>query len=102
MLKTWGVVAAAAIVLGTAGIAQAGGDAAAGEKKAKACIGCHGKDGKGKGKNPPAVGLGEAKFIEEMNKYKSGERKHKMMQKFTKKLSDADIANLAAYYETLK
>ena len=102
MKKFWFTAVAALAVLAFVGTADAGGDAAAGAKKAKSCAGCHGKKGEGKKKNPPLAGMDEAKFVKAMQDYKSGAKKHKMMQKFSKKLSDADFANLAAYYKGLK
>jgi len=44
----------------------------------------------------------EAKFIKAMKDYQSGERKNKKMMKAATGLSDADLADLAAYYATLK
>jgi cytochrome c553 len=102
MKTRWLVIAATALALGIAGSADAGGDVAAGKAKAKSCIGCHGADGKGKKNNPPMVGIPEAEFAQAMNDYKSGTRKHKTMNVLSKKLSDDDIANLAAYYASLK
>ena len=101
MKARWLVIAATALALGVAGSANAAGDAAAGKAKAKSCAGCHGADGKGKKKNPPVVGMSEAKFATAMQDYKSGKRKHKMMNTLSKKLSGGDIANLAAYYASL-
>ena len=101
MKKTWLLVAAAILALGMAGTAQAGGDAAAGKTKAKGCVGCHGADGKGKGKNPPIVGKDEATFVASLNDYKSGSKEHKMMNMLAKKLSDQDMADLAAYYASM-
>ena len=100
MKTRWLVIAAAALALGVAGSAQAG-DAAAGKAKAKSCGGCHGADGKGKGKNPSLAGMSEAKFVKAMQDYKSGKRSHKAMVAAAKKLSNADFANLAAYYKSL-
>jgi cytochrome c553 len=102
MKKFWFTVLAALAVLAFVGTADAGGDAAAGAKKAKSCAGCHGKKGEGKKKNPPLAGMEEAKFVKAMQDYKSGAKKNKMMKKFAKKLSDGDMANLAAYYHSLK
>ncbi|MDH3595108.1 MAG: c-type cytochrome [Rhodospirillales bacterium] len=101
MMRTWLIAAAAVLALGVAGTAQAAGDAAAGKTKAKSCAGCHGADGKGVKKNPPLAGKDEAAFVAAMNDYKSGAKKHSMMNMLAKKLSDADIANLAAYYSSL-
>lgn len=102
MKKFWFTVVAALAVLAFVGTAEAAGDAASGAKKARSCAGCHGKKGEGKKKNPALAGIEEAKFVKAINDYKSGARKNKMMKKFAKKLSDGDIANLAAYYHALK
>lgn len=102
MKAQWVMVAVAVLVLGLAGSAQAGGDVAAGKAKAKRCAACHGADGKGKKDNPPLAGKPEADLAKALHEYKSGARPHKMMNRLAKKLSDADIANLAAYYASLK
>lgn len=79
----------------------AAGDAAAGEKKAAACTSCHGIDGKGSPATPSVIsGMNIGKFSKSLQAYKTGERKHAMMEMFTKNLSDQDIADLAAYYAT--
>jgi cytochrome c553 len=101
MKAHWLFVAAIAVALGAAGPSYAG-DVAAGKAKSKSCAGCHGADGKGKKDNPAIAGQPEAQFIKAMGEYKSGAREHKMMKKFAGKLSDEDIANLAAYYASLK
>lgn len=79
------------------------GDAAAGKTKAEACIDCHGDDGKGDEDNPSIVGMSVADFTQAMVEYQDGTRTDdKMMVKAAKKLNAADIADLAAYYATLK
>lgn len=78
--------------------AQAG-DANAGKAKSADCAQCHGDNGK---EDPPIAGMAEADFIKAMKAYQSGERKHKKMVKVASGLSDADIADLAAYYASLK
>lgn len=78
--------------------AQAG-DAGAGKAKSETCAQCHGDTGKD---DPPIAGMAEAKFIKDMKDYQSGERKNKKMAKATNSLSDTDIADLAAYYSSLK
>ena len=95
-------VAMTALVFALAGPAQAGGDADAGKAKAKACAGCHGANGEGKKKNPPIAGMEESAFIQAMADYKSGAKENKTMKRTAKKLSDEDVANLAAYYHSLK
>ena len=84
------------------GVAQAGGDPAAGKAKAAACAACHGAKGEGVKPNPPLAGLPEGRFVEAMKDYKSGKRPNPVMKSFAAPLGDQDIANLAAYYASLK
>jgi len=79
-------------------------DAAAGKAKAEeACVDCHGEDGAGDADYPAVKGMSVAEFTKAMQEYKDGTRtKSPKMTKEAKKLSDADVANLAAYYATLK
>ena len=88
--------------VGLAGAAQAAGDAAAGKAKAAACAMCHGPNGEGTQMAGKLAGMDQAKFIEAMNDYKTGKRDNAMMKSQGSALSDDDIANLAAYYATLK
>ena len=78
--------------------AQAG-DASSGKARSENCAQCHGDNGK---EDPPIAGMEEAKFIQAMKAYQTGERKHKKMEKAASGLTDTDIANLAAYYASLK
>lgn len=75
------------------------GDAAAGKAKSENCAQCHGDTGKD---DPPIAGKAEADFIKAMKEYQTGARNHKKMAKAVKDLSDADIADLAAYYAGMK
>ena len=83
--------------------AQAG-DAAAGSSAymAKGCVGCHGAAGKAPiAPNYPAIGGKPADFIAtELKKFKTGERNNPIMMPMAAGLSDADMANLAAYLAT--
>ena len=79
-------------------------DVAAGKAKAEdSCVDCHGEDGKGDEDVPGITGMSVEKFTKAIKEYQDGTRtKSAKMTKETKKLSDADVANLAAYYSTLK
>jgi len=101
-MKRMLLTSAALALLSMFGIAQAGGDAAAGKAKAGACAGCHGASGEGTKPNPPLAGLPEAKFVQAMKDYKSGKRPNPVMKSFASPLSDQDFENLAAYYVSLK
>jgi len=89
-------------LLSILGVAQAGGDAAAGKAKAASCAGCHGANGEGVKPNPALAGLPQAKFIQAMKDYKSGKRPNPVMKTFAGQVSDQDVENLAAYYASLK
>ena len=100
MKKILGVFLASAFLVTASGSVMAGGDAAAGAQKASSCTSCHGANGEGSGDNPKIAGMDKGAFVKAMNDYKSGARKHMMMEMFAKKLSDQDNADLAAYYAT--
>jgi len=97
---TFAAMACAAVMLSPAS-ALAAGDAAAGQAKAESCAMCHGDDGKGDEKSPGIAGMAEADFAKAIKEYQDGTREHKMMAKAAKKLSDEDVADLAAYYASL-
>ena len=79
------------------------GDAAAGKAKAESCADCHGDDGKGDDENPAIAGMSVEKFTKAMTEYQDGTRtKDAKMAKAAKKLSAADVADLAAYFASLK
>jgi cytochrome c553 len=88
--------------VGFAGTAYAAGDAAAGKDKAAACAMCHGPDGQGTQMAPKLAGEDPGKFVQALNDYKSGKKDNAMMKAQAGSLSDADMANLAAYYASLK
>ncbi|HTB45920.1 MAG TPA: c-type cytochrome [Acetobacteraceae bacterium] len=88
--------------VGLAGAAQAAGDAAAGQAKATSCAMCHGPGGAGTQMGPKLAGEDPAKFIQAMNNYKAGKGDNAMMKNAAAQLSTDDIANLAAYYASLK
>ena len=79
-------------------------DVAAGTAKAEeVCADCHGDDGKGDDESPDIVKLTEKEFLQAMEEYRSGARtKNAKMARAAKRLTADEVANLAAYYETLK
>jgi cytochrome c553 len=84
------------------GVAQAAGDPAAGKAKAAVCAACHGANGQGVPPNPALVGKSEDDMLQAMKDYKSGKRANAVMKGITAGLNDQDMANLAAYYASLK
>jgi len=86
---------------GVAGVAQAAGNVAAGKAKAEDCAVCHGDRGEGL-EAPKIAGQTEPNLLKAMQDYRSGKRTDAAMKEAMSKLSDQDLANLAAYYATLK
>ncbi|HKE39290.1 MAG TPA: cytochrome c [Casimicrobiaceae bacterium] len=91
----------AGILFAAVGVAQAAGDAAAGKTKSGECTECHGAKGEGT-EGPKLAGKSEAGLLQAMRDYKSGKREDATMKALMSKLSDQDMANLAAYYASLK
>ena len=88
------------------GVSVHAADVAAGKAKAEeVCIDCHGDDGTGDDKTPditPAK-VSHAEFMQAMQDYRSGKRtKDAKMARAAKKLTPAEVENVAAYFATLK
>ncbi|APX05387.1 cytochrome c553 [Vibrio campbellii] len=88
------------------GQALAAGDVAAGQAKAGVCAACHGADGIAVIPGYPNLkGQNEQYIASSIKAYKAGQRTGGLapvMQAQANLLSDEDIANLAAYYASLK
>ncbi|MDJ0892357.1 MAG: cytochrome c [Gammaproteobacteria bacterium] len=98
MKKTIVVAALSCALAGTWGVALAG-DAAAGKAKAAMCASCHGTDGNSMAPTfPKLAGQHEAYLVDALKQYRSGARNNAMMKPMVANLTDADIANLAAFY----
>jgi cytochrome c553 len=83
------------------GGSMAAGNIKSGKVKAATCKTCHGSAGEGK-TAPRLAGLDEAHIIKQLQDFKSGARKSSMMNMFAGSLDHMDIADLAAYYSSLK
>jgi len=93
---------AALILAATSNIALAG-DAAAGKAKAATCGGCHGANGISAVPNyPNLAGQKEAYLVKQLKAFKSKTRTDPTMNAMAAPLSDADIANVSAYFSSLK
>ena len=80
------------------------GDPAAGKAKSMTCAGCHGMNGISNNGMWPNLGPGRKNptWQASLSSFRDGKRDNAMMTAMAKGLSDADIANLAAYYASLK
>lgn len=75
----------------------------AGKAAAAACAGCHGEGGISKTPGMPnLVALDPKYLVAAMKGYKSGQRKHDLMNSLLAAASDADMNNLALYYALQK
>lgn len=96
-LLVWG------LLLAFSGVAQAGGDPAAGKLKDSMCIGCHGIEGYRTAYpsvyNVPRLGGQHAEYmVKALEAYKSGARSHPSMKGIAATLTQQDMEDLAAYY----
>jgi cbb3-type cytochrome c oxidase subunit III len=86
------------VSVGLISAAQAG-DMVAGKAKAATCGACHGADGNSLAPNFPKIaGQGERYLVKQITDIKNGDRQVPEMLGFVMGLSEADIADIAAYY----
>lgn len=96
-----------AVLLGLTGLmaintAQAA-DIEAGKAKTGLCLGCHGADGNSINVIWPRLAGQHASYIvKQLRDFKAGKRTDPTMQGMVATLTDDDIVNIAAFYETQK
>ncbi len=91
------------LTLGVTGLAQAAGDAAAGQAKTAVCAACHSPDGNSMVPNfPKLAGQGERYLLKQLHDIKSGARQVVEMTGLLTNLNDQDLADIAAYYASQK
>jgi cytochrome c553 len=79
------------------------GDVAAGKTKAAACAACHGPDGKSSNPEwPNLAGQGVAYLVKQLEEFKAGKRANPIMSAQAAALSEADMADVAAYFGSQK
>ena len=92
-----------AAALSAASFGALAGDPVAGKAKSMTCAGCYGKNGiSSNGMWPNLAGQKEAYLASQLKMFRDGQRNNAMMTAMAKDLSDADIANLSAYYAGIK
>jgi cytochrome c553 len=95
-------LAAALVLAGPAALAQAG-DPAAGREKAQACAVCHGPVGLSLTPDAPHLAGQPAIYVAtQLRAYRSGSRRHEVMNVIAKPLGDGDIGDLAAWFASIK
>lgn len=95
------VLSAVALLAATNVVSAA--DAAAGKAKSATCAGCHGAKGiSAIPTNPNLAGQHATYLTAQIKAFRDGKRKNPTMNAMVKGLSDADAANIAAYYSSMK
>lgn len=93
---------ASLMVLALAAPAADAASAEAGKAKAEPCMACHGENGVSVADDIPNLAGQKAKYIEaQIKAFKAGKRKNDLMNAIAPQLSDADIADLAAFFSGL-
>lgn len=101
MKRTLFILTAAALTCSLP--AHAKGSAEAGKAKSTTCAACHGVDGVSTTPGfPTLAGQHRDYLYHSLKDYKSGKRKNPIMAGQVQALSDADMADLAAYFSKQK
>lgn len=96
----WRKPAAAAALLAALTVPARAADRAFGEYLSSECVACHQLSGRYQG-IPPILAWPEETFVAVMNEYKLRRRANPVMQTIAARLSDEEIAALAAYFGSL-
>ena len=103
MSREGAAVALAAAFTLAAAPSPASADAGAGRIKAQMCTTCHGPNGLAAAPNTPHLaGQPEPYLVEQLKAFRSGKRTHEVMAVVAKSLTDADIADLAAWFASIE
>ena len=95
--------AVATLALLAAGAIAHAQDAAAGKTRAAACTVCHGPLGIAVAPDTPNLAGQPANYLAgQLKAFRGGARKHEIMSVMAKPLTDADIADLAAWFSSVK
>jgi len=101
-MKNLVAITMAAAVFGLSANVHAA-DANAGKTKAAGCTSCHGLTGiSGNAMYPNLAGQKDVYLVKSIKDYRDGKRKDAMMEGMVKGMSDADVADIAAYFASLK
>ncbi len=97
------VLAAVLCLVGATSLNAMAGDASAGKAKSATCAACHGAAGISAVPIYPNLAGQKEQYLQiQLKAFRDGSRKNPIMAGMAAPLSDDDIANLAAYYSSLK
>ncbi len=96
------LIAGVVLGFGLTAMAHGAGDPEAGAQNAAVCAGCHGQNGAQPvmGSYPKLSGLGEVYLYEQLKLIKSGDRAITEMTGLLDAMSDQDLQDLAAYFDS--
>jgi cytochrome c553 len=97
LIESARIAAVLAISLAAPAVAHAGGDAAAGKRKGAACGACHASSDPAS-EFPRLAGQSEGYLARQLQAFRGGERAHPLMDEITRRMTDADIDDLAAFW----
>ncbi len=101
-LLTTSLLLLASVSLGP-NIVLAEGSASAGAQKARTCQVCHGTGGHSTDPNYPVLAGQHAKYLQkQLRAFREGTRKDPIMNGMATPLSDQDIEDIAAYFESIR
>ncbi len=104
MLRLLGKIALSALLMASLPVAvYAAGNPTMGKIKAISCQVCHGKGGNSSNPTYPKLAGQHAQYIEkQMHDFISKKRLDPVMNEMAPGLSEQDIADIAAYFESVK
>lgn len=101
MNRLWIVAAACSAAL-AAGTGQAAGNVEAGSAKSAVCQGCHGANGVSINPDwPNLAGIGAGYIVQQVHNFKEGKRQNPVMQPMAMAVSDDDLEDIAAFFNSL-
>ncbi|MEY3251759.1 MAG: hypothetical protein RL227_732 [Pseudomonadota bacterium] len=99
--RTFSAACAAAALLSALPVAAQ--DAQAGRQRAQACAVCHGALGLSSAPDAPHLAGQPPLYLSaQLRAYRSGTRRHEVMNVIARGLSDDDIAQLSAWYSAIR
>ncbi len=103
MIKKILTVSISLLLTATSNLAMAEGNASLGKTQAESCAGCHGADGNSPSSMFPKLAEQHATYlVKQLQDFKHNRRNAPMMAPLAMGLSDEQIENIAAYYESNK
>ena len=99
----WAPLLALGLLMASLTASVRAGDIAAGRTSAAGCVVCHGANGISQMPGTPHLAGQPAIYVaEQLKKYRSGKRSDEIMNVIARPLSDTEIDDLAAWFESIR